>query len=108
MHPNLWYPYTQAKTAPEPLKVKSARGVWLQLEDDRQIIDCISSWWVNIHGHAHPKIAEAIYQQAQRLEQVIFAGFTHDPAEQFAEKLVQRLPAGLSRVFLLGQRLNGG
>ena len=99
MHPNLWYPYTQAKTAPEPLKVKSARGVWLQLEDDRQIIDCISSWWVNIHGHAHPKIAEAIYRQAQQLEQVIFAGFTHDPAEQFAEKLVERLPSGLSRVF---------
>jgi adenosylmethionine---8-amino-7-oxononanoate aminotransferase len=99
MHPNLWYPYTQAKTAPEPLKVKSARGIWLQLEDDRQIIDCISSWWVNIHGHAHPKIAEAIYQQAQQLEQVIFAGFTHDPAEQFAEKLVDRLPTGLSRVF---------
>ncbi|MBD3881723.1 adenosylmethionine--8-amino-7-oxononanoate transaminase [Phormidium tenue FACHB-886] len=99
MHLHLWYPYTQAKTAPEPIKVKSAKGVWLQLEDDRQIIDCISSWWVNIHGHAHPKIAEAIYQQAQQLEHVIFAGFTHDPAEQFAEKLVARLPQGLSRVF---------
>ncbi|HEY9629909.1 MAG TPA: adenosylmethionine--8-amino-7-oxononanoate transaminase [Coleofasciculaceae cyanobacterium] len=99
MHPNLWYPYTQAKTAPEPLKVKSAQGVWLQLADDRKIIDCISSWWVNLHGHAHPKIAEAIYQQAKTLEQVIFAGFTHDPAEQLAEKLVSKLPTGLSRVF---------
>ena len=99
MHPNLWYPYTQAKTAPEPLKVKSAHGIWLKLEDDRQIIDCISSWWVNLHGHAHPKIAEAIYQQAKTLEQVIFAGFTHDPAEQLAEKLVSKFPAGLTRVF---------
>jgi adenosylmethionine---8-amino-7-oxononanoate aminotransferase len=99
MHPHIWYPYTQAKTAPEPLKVKSAQGVWLELEDDRKIIDCISSWWVNLHGHAHPKIAAAIYQQAKTLEQVIFAGFTHDPAEQLAEKLVSKLPAGLSRVF---------
>ena len=99
MHPNLWYPYTQAKTAPEPLKVKSAQGIWLQLADDRKIMDCISSWWVNLHGHAHPKIAEAIYQQAKTLEQVIFAGFTHDPAEQLAEKLVSKFPSGLSRVF---------
>ncbi len=99
MHPNLWHPYTQAKTAPEPLKVKSAQGVWLELETGEQILDCISSWWVNLHGHAHPKIAEAIYRQAQQLEQVIFAGFTHEPAEHFAEKLVARLPIGLTRVF---------
>ncbi len=99
MHPNLWYPYTQAKTAPEPLKVKSAQGVWIELETGEQILDCISSWWVNLHGHAHPKIAEAIYQQAKQLEHVIFAGFTHDPAEQFAEQLTARLPDPLTRVF---------
>ncbi|RMF69264.1 MAG: aminotransferase class III-fold pyridoxal phosphate-dependent enzyme, partial [Cyanobacteria bacterium J069] len=73
MHPHIWYPFTQAKTALEPLKVKSAQGIWLELEDGHKIMDCISSWWVNTHGHAHPKIAEAIYQQAQQLEQVIFA-----------------------------------
>ncbi len=99
MHPNLWYPYTQAKTAPEPLKVKSAQGVWLELETGEQILDCISSWWVNLHGHAHPKIAEAIFGQAKRLEQVIFAGFTHDPAEQLAEQLTACLPKSLTRVF---------
>ena len=107
MHPNLWYPYTQAKTAPEPLKVKAANGVWLELETDDssldkvpdRILDCISSWWVNLHGHAHPKIAAAIYQQAQQLEHVIFAGFTHAPAEQLAEQLVRQLPAPLTRVF---------
>jgi adenosylmethionine---8-amino-7-oxononanoate aminotransferase len=99
MHPNIWHPYTQAKTAPAPLKVRSAKGIWLELEDGRQVMDCISSWWVNTHGHAHPKIAEAIYQQALKLEQVIFAGFTHDPAEQFAEALVQRLPGDLARVY---------
>lgn len=99
MHPHIWYPYTQAKTAPEPLKVKAARGVWLELENGHRIIDCISSWWVNLHGHAHPKIAEAIYRQAQQLEQVIFAGFTHDPAEQLAEQLVKKLPNSLTRIF---------
>lgn len=107
MHPNLWYPYTQAKTAPEPLKVKAANGVWLELETDDssldkvpdRILDCISSWWVNLHGHAHPKIAEAIYQQSQQLEHVIFAGFTHAPAEQLAEQLVRQLPDPLTRVF---------
>ncbi|MBD1852342.1 adenosylmethionine--8-amino-7-oxononanoate transaminase [Leptolyngbya sp. FACHB-711] len=98
-HPHLWYPFTQAKTAPEPLKVKSAQGVWLELENGQRLLDCISSWWVNLHGHAHPKIAEAIYQQAQQLEQVIFAGFTHDPAEQIATKLIEKLPAKSNRVF---------
>jgi adenosylmethionine---8-amino-7-oxononanoate aminotransferase len=106
MHPHIWHPFTQAKTAPAPLKVKSAQGIWLELEDGRRLIDCISSWWVNTHGHSHPQIAAAIYQQALKLEQVIFAGFTHDPAEQFAEQLVPRLPQYgndplryLSRVF---------
>jgi adenosylmethionine---8-amino-7-oxononanoate aminotransferase len=99
MHPHLWHPYTQAKTAPDPLKVKSAQGVWLELKTGERILDCISSWWVNLHGHAHPHIAEAIYQQAKCLEHVIFAGFTHDPAEQLAERLVSRLPSGLTRVF---------
>lgn len=98
-HPHLWYPFTQAKTAPEPLKVKSAQGVWLELENGQRLLDCISSWWVNLHGHAHPKIAEAIYQQAQQLEQVIFAGFTHDPAEQIATRLIEKLPAKSNRVF---------
>ncbi|GAB4134859.1 MAG: adenosylmethionine--8-amino-7-oxononanoate transaminase [Cyanobacteria bacterium J069] len=99
MHPHIWYPFTQAKTALEPLKVKSAQGIWLELEDGHKIMDCISSWWVNTHGHAHPKIAEAIYQQAQQLEQVIFAGFTHEPAEQLAEKLITQLGAPFNRVF---------
>jgi adenosylmethionine---8-amino-7-oxononanoate aminotransferase len=99
MHPHIWHPYTQAKTALLPLNVKSAKGVWLELEDGRKVMDCISSWWVNLHGHSHPKIAEAIYQQAQQLEQVIFAGFTHEPAEKLAEQLVARLAGRFNRVF---------
>ena len=95
----IWHPFTQAKTDPLPLKVKSAQGVWLTLENDRQILDVISSWWVNLHGHSHPTIAEAIYEQAKTLEQVIFAGFTHDPAEQLADRLLTRLPDSLKAVF---------
>lgn len=99
MHPNIWYPYTQAKTAPEPIEVRSAQGLWLELADGRKIADCISSWWVNLHGHAHPQIVAAIAAQSARLEQVIFAGFTHEPAQQLASQLVARLPENLTRVF---------
>lgn len=95
----IWHPCTQAKTSPSPLKVKSAQGVWLELDNGHRILDCISSWWVNIHGHSHPKIAQAIYEQANHLEHVIFAGFTHDPAEELAEKLLEYLPENLCRVF---------
>ncbi len=99
MHPHIWYPYTQAKTAPDPIEVKSAQGLWLELADGRKIADCISSWWVNLHGHAHPQIVEAIAHQAAQLEHVIFAGFTHAPAQQLASQLVARLPENLTRVF---------
>lgn len=99
MHRNIWYPFTIIQDAPEPLKVKKGDGLWLELEDGRRVMDCISSWWVNIHGHGHPKIAEAISQQARELEQVIFANFTHDPAENLAEQLTAQLPGSLNRLF---------
>lgn len=95
----VWHPFTQAQTAPAPLAIRSARGSRLYAEDGREFLDLISSWWVNIHGHAHPTIAAAIAQQAQTLEQVIFAGFTHQPAVQLAQELVSLLPQGLTRVF---------
>jgi adenosylmethionine-8-amino-7-oxononanoate aminotransferase len=98
-HPHIWYPFTQAKNALEPIKVKSAQGLWLGLEDGRQIMDCISSWWVTLHGHGHPQIAEAIYHQALSLDQVVFASCTHEPAEQLAEQLVATLANSLNRVF---------
>ena len=84
----VWHPFTQTKTAPPPLKVLRGSGSRLELEDGRHLIDMISSWWVNLHGHGHPEIAEAIYRQALNLEQVIFAGFTHEPAEEFAKELL--------------------
>lgn len=98
-HPNIWYPFTILQEAPSPIKVKRGDGLWLELEDGRRIMDCISSWWVNIHGHAHPKMARAIAHQAQELEQVIFANFTHDPAEKLSEKLTKQLPGDLNKVF---------
>lgn len=82
-----------------PLKVVGGRGTRLFLEDGRSLLDCISSWWVNLHGHAHPRIAEAIHAQSLSLEHVIFAGFTHEPAEQLASALATMLPGDLSRVF---------
>jgi adenosylmethionine---8-amino-7-oxononanoate aminotransferase len=95
----LWHPYTQEKTAPLPVPIVSAKGVWLETEDGRKILDGISSWWVNIHGHSHPYLNAALAKQANELEHAIFAGFTHRPAIELAEKLVEILPRGLTRVF---------
>lgn len=98
-HPNIWYPFTILKDAPEPLKVKSGDGLWLELDDGREIMDAISSWWVNTFGHAHPKITEAITKQSKTLEHVVFANFTHDPAERAAEMITDALPESLNKVF---------
>lgn len=99
MHRNVWHPFTIIKNSPDPKKVVSGEGIWLELEDGTRIVDCISSWWVNIHGHARPEITKAISEQASRLEHVIFSNFTHQPAEDLAEKLSSILPGKLNRVF---------
>jgi adenosylmethionine-8-amino-7-oxononanoate aminotransferase len=96
-HPHLWHPTTQVATSPEPLQVRSARGCELELADGRRLIDAISSWWVTLHGHAEPSIAAAIAAQARQLEQVIFANFSHGPAEQLATRLSAL--TGLQRLF---------
>ena len=96
---HLWHPYTQMQTAPPPLPIVRGEGAYLYTEDGRRIFDGISSWWVNIHGHAHPALNAALAAQAATLEQVIFAGCTHLPAVELAERLVDVLPRGLSRVF---------
>jgi adenosylmethionine-8-amino-7-oxononanoate aminotransferase len=96
-HPHLWHPTTQVATSPVPLQVARARGCVLELQDGRQLIDAISSWWVTLHGHAEPSIAAAIGRQALQLEQVIFANFSHQPAEQLATRLAAL--TGLERLF---------
>jgi len=95
----VWHPYTQMQTAPPPLPIVRGKGVYLYTEDGREILDGISSWWVNIHGHSHPALNAALAEQAARLEHVMFAGCTHPPAVDLAERLVARLPPGLTRVF---------
>ena len=96
---HVWHPYTQMATAPAPLEIARGEGVYLYTEDGRKILDGISSWWVNIHGHSHPKLNAALAAQAQKIEHVLFAGCTHAPAVELAEKLVEVLPDGLTRIF---------
>jgi adenosylmethionine-8-amino-7-oxononanoate aminotransferase len=96
---HVWHPYTQMQSAPAPLAIARGEGVYLYTQDGRKILDGISSWWVNIHGHSHPKLNEALAAQARRIEHVIFAGCTHAPAVELAERLVEELPKGLTRIF---------
>lgn len=84
---------------PEPEMLERAEGVNLYTMDGKKIIDVISSWWVNLHGHSHPYIAKAIADQANTLEHVIFAGFTHEPAIRLAERLLEILPDNQSKIF---------
>ena len=95
----IWHPYTQAKTVPIPVVIASAQGCYLYTDTGKKLFDGISSWWVNSHGHCHPYINNAINQQLERLEHVMFANFTHEPAIKLAEHLVKVVPPGLSRVF---------
>jgi len=95
----LWHPYTQMKVAPDPIPIVRGEGVWLYAEDGRRLLDGTSSWWVNIHGHSHPKLNEALSSQARKLEHVMFAGVTHEPAVELAERLTSILPSGLTRIF---------
>lgn len=95
----IWHPFTQEKTAPKVLSITRASGSYLYDENDKSYLDLISSWWVNLHGHAHPEIAESIYEQAKNLEHVMFAGFTHEPAVNLCEGLQTLLPPDLCRFF---------
>lgn len=96
---HLWHPFTHEGTDPPPLSIRRAKGVFLETQDGRQILDAISSWWVNLHGHSHPAIAAAIAEQAARLEHVVFAGFSHEPAEELAARLGRVVPQPLRHVF---------
>jgi adenosylmethionine-8-amino-7-oxononanoate aminotransferase len=94
----VWHPFTQHALSPDAPLVLRGEGAWIETENDR-LLDAISSWWVITHGHRHPRIVEAIRQQIDRLDQVIFAGFTHQPAEDLARGLVEIAPKGLAHVF---------
>ncbi len=95
----IWHPFTQHALQPVMTKIARAEGAWLQAADGPRIFDGISSWWVITHGHNYPPIVNAIKRQAGLLDQVIFAGFTHEPAEEAARRLIEIAPTGLSHVF---------
>ena len=96
---NIWHPFTQHGLNVTEKKVSSAKGNHLFLADGNTLIDGISSWWVNLHGHAHPVIVKAITEQSSILEHVIFSGFTHAPAEKLAQYLVDATGQALPKVF---------
>jgi adenosylmethionine-8-amino-7-oxononanoate aminotransferase len=95
----IWHPFTNAALDPLPIPIERAEGVWLYTRDGRKILDAISSWWVNIHGHANPRIAAAIAEQARRLEHVILAGFSHEAAERLADGLSKWVAPELPHLF---------
>ena len=94
----IWHPFTQHALTPDFPLVKRGEGAWLETENGK-LLDAISSWWVITHGHRHPRIVDAIKRQADKLDQVIFANFTHQPAEDVAQGLLDIVPPGLAHVF---------
>ncbi len=97
----VWHPCTQMKDHEHlPLiPFKRGKGVWLYDFDGNRYIDAVSSWWVNLFGHANPRINEAIRNQTEQLEHAMLAGFTHEPVISLSERLVEVTPKGLSRCF---------
>ncbi|GAB3539095.1 adenosylmethionine--8-amino-7-oxononanoate transaminase [Spirosoma fluminis] len=95
----IWHPFTQMQTAPLPIPIVRGEGSILYAANGQTYLDMIASWWVNLHGHAHPYIAQRVAEQLTKLEHVIFAGFTHEPAVALAERLLNILPSGQAKVF---------
>jgi adenosylmethionine---8-amino-7-oxononanoate aminotransferase len=95
----IWHPFTQEALDPPPIRITKAEGVHLYTDDGRKLIDGISSWWVNLHGHGHPAIVAAIAEQAAKVDHVLLAGFTHDAVENLRDGLKKILPTGLEHIF---------
>lgn len=95
----IWHPFTQEALDPPPIRITKAEGVYLYTDDGRRLIDGISSWWVNLHGHGHPEIVSAIAQQAAKVDHVLLAGFTHDAVEELRGKLRTVLSRELEHIF---------
>jgi adenosylmethionine-8-amino-7-oxononanoate aminotransferase len=95
----IWHPYTQMKAALAPIAIVRGEGACVYDEKGKKYIDAVSSWWVNIHGHAHPYIAQKVAEQLKKLEHVIFAGFTHEGAIELAERVLKILPDKQQKVF---------
>ena len=96
---HVWHPYTQHATEAPAIAIARASGASLFTPEGREILDLISSWWTTTHGHAHAGLNAALAEQAGKVEHVMFAGFTHEPAARLAAALAERLGHGLTRVF---------
>ena len=95
----VWHPFSPLKGGYPILPVKSAKGVYLELEDGRKIIDAVASWWVNMYGHSAPELLEAFTEQYQKIDHLIFSGFTHEPAVKLSEQLTQHIQGNYTRAF---------
>lgn len=95
----IWHPYTPMKIWPEAIGIVRGEGAYLFDEDGNRYIDAIASWWVNLHGHSNPHIAKRVSEQLVTLEHCIFAGFTHQPAVELAERLLPVLPGDFAKIF---------
>ena len=96
---HLWHPYAALKNTPARFLAKSAHGTTIETADGLKLIDAVSSWWCMAHGHNAPEIVEAIQKQSEKMCHVMFGGFTHEPAIELGEKLVNFLPEGLNKIF---------
>ena len=96
---NIWHPFTQHGLGEPIPEIARAEGAALYQADGTKIIDAISSWWVQTHGHCHPRIVSAIQEQSSKLDQMIFAGWTHEPARELAAGLSDFLPESLEHIF---------
>ena len=97
--PNLWLPYTQMQTSAAPLRALRTEGSRITLEDGRELLDAVSSWWTACHGYNHPHILSAMEKQLRDMPHVMFGGLVHHPAEELADRLINMLPGALERVF---------
>lgn len=98
---HIWLPYTQMQTTKPPIPVVGAEGCTISLEDGRQLIDGIASWWCAVHGYKHPYMVEAMQKQIEKLSHIMFGGICHEPAFSLAERLAGITPKGLERVFFV-------
>ena len=97
--PHVWRPYCQMKTAAPPLAVARTEGARLILEDGRELVDGIASWWTACHGYNHPRIRAAVQAQLEAAPHMMFGGLAHEPAYGLAARLAKALPGDLDHVF---------
>ena len=95
----VWHPFTHLKYAEAPIHIVKGEGAFFYDADGNKLLDAISSWWVNLHGHCHPYISQKVSEQLHTLEHAIFSSFTHEPAVKLAERLIGHLPKNQSKIF---------